>query len=39
MIIAPVCSLVFEAEVKERDVMKRPPRSPQASLFSLWLLA
>ncbi len=34
MVIDPVCSLVFEAEPEEGDVMKRPPRSPQASLFS-----
>ena len=38
MIIDPVCSLVFEAEVEERDVMQRPPRSSQAPLFSRWLL-
>ncbi|MES2845023.1 MAG: cation-translocating P-type ATPase [Pseudomonadota bacterium] len=34
MIIDPVCSLVFEAEPEERDVMDRPPRSPDAQLFS-----
>jgi len=26
MIIDPACSMVFEAEVAERDVMRRPPR-------------
>ena len=34
MIIDPVCSLVFEAEVPEADVMLRPPRSPTQALFS-----
>jgi Ca2+-transporting ATPase len=34
MVIDPVCSLVFEAETEERDVMRRPPRAPNESLFS-----
>lgn len=34
MIIDPVCSLVFEAETAEPDVMARPPRSPGQPLFS-----
>ncbi len=34
MIIDPVCSLVFEAETEEDDVMQRPPRSPDQPLFS-----
>jgi P-type Ca2+ transporter type 2C len=34
MIIDPVCSLVFEAETEEDDVMRRPPRSPEEPLFS-----
>jgi Ca2+-transporting ATPase len=34
MIIDPVCSLVFEAETDERDVMLRPPRAPDTPLFS-----
>jgi Ca2+-transporting ATPase len=34
MVIDPVCSLVFEAETDERDVMSRPPRTPDAPLFS-----
>ena len=34
MIIDPVCSLVFEAEEDERDVMARPPRNPDTPLFS-----
>jgi len=33
MIIDPVCSLVFEAETEERDVMQRPPRSPDEPLL------
>lgn len=39
MIIDPVCSLVFEAEVDERDVMRRPPRAPDAPLFAWSLIA
>ncbi len=34
MVIDPVCSLVFEAEVEEDDVMRRRPRAPDAPLFS-----
>ena len=30
MVIDPVCSLVFEAETEEDDVMRRPPRSPMS---------
>lgn len=39
MIIDPVCSLVFEAEGEESDVMARPPRSPAGRLFSRNLIA
>lgn len=39
LIIDPVCSLVFEAEREERDVMKRPPRRADATLFSWPLIA
>lgn len=35
LIIDPSCSLVFEAEVAEANVMKRPPRGPNDRLFSL----
>ena len=35
LIIDPSCSLIFEAEEAEVDVMKRPPRSPAERLFSL----
>jgi len=38
MVIDPVCSVVFEAEAEERDLMRRPPRSPQSSLFSTGLI-
>jgi Ca2+-transporting ATPase len=34
MIIDPVCSVAFEAEHEEPDLMTRPPRSPDAQLFS-----
>ena len=34
MVIDPVCSLVFEAETEEDDVMRRPPRTPDQPLFS-----
>ncbi|MGC9445076.1 MAG: cation-translocating P-type ATPase [Candidatus Methanospirareceae archaeon] len=33
LIIDPACSIAFEAEPEEADVMKRPPRNPKASLF------
>ncbi len=33
LIIDPACSIVFEAESDETDVMKRPPRSSEARLF------
>jgi Ca2+-transporting ATPase len=34
MVIDPVCSLVFEAETDEDDIMRRPPRAPDEPLFS-----
>jgi Ca2+-transporting ATPase len=34
MVIDPVCSLVFEAESEEDDVMSRPPRNSAEPLFS-----
>lgn len=33
LIIDPACSVVFEAEAGEGDIMKRPPRSPNERLF------
>jgi Ca2+-transporting ATPase len=38
MVIDPVCSLVFEAEEEEDDVMRRPPRDPDEPLFSRRLI-
>ena len=40
LIIDPACSLAFENEPAERDVMLRPPRDAEAPLFggnTLWL--
>ena len=43
MIIDPACSMVFEAEPEEDDVMRRPPRDPRAPLLLrsrvLWAVA
>ena len=33
LIIDPACSIVFEAEPEEADVMQRPPRNPNEPLF------
>jgi Ca2+-transporting ATPase len=33
LIIDPVCSIVFESEPSEDDVMRRPPRDPAMPLF------
>ncbi|MDO8525618.1 MAG: cation-translocating P-type ATPase [Candidatus Omnitrophota bacterium] len=33
LIIDPACSVVFESEPEEDNVMKRPPRDPKRSLF------
>lgn len=38
IVIDPVCSIVFEAEDEEPDVMTRPPRDPLAALFSPLLI-
>lgn len=34
LIIDPTCSIAFEAEPEEANVMKRPPRSPEEKLFT-----
>ncbi|MBC7219816.1 MAG: cation-translocating P-type ATPase, partial [Hadesarchaea archaeon] len=34
LIIDPACSVVFEAQPEEPDVMRRPPRNPRAKLFN-----
>ena len=39
MVIDPVCSLVFEAEIEEDDVMRRPPRPTDEPLFSSPVIA
>jgi Ca2+-transporting ATPase len=39
MVIDPVCSLVFEAETEEEDVMRRPPRDSDEPLFTWALIA
>jgi Ca2+-transporting ATPase len=33
LVIDPACSIAFEAESEEPDVMNRPPRNPQEPLF------
>ena len=38
-VIDPACSLVFEAERAEKDVMQRPPRDPRAPLFTREMVA
>src|SRR5665647_545406 len=38
LIIDPVCSIVFEAEPEEADIMQRPPRLPYARLFDAEIL-
>jgi P-type Ca2+ transporter type 2C len=34
LIIDPACSVAFEMEPEERDVMRRPPRDPRQRLFT-----
>jgi len=38
MIIDPACSIFFEAEPEEPDVMRRPPRNPSDQLFGGWVM-
>jgi Ca2+-transporting ATPase len=38
LVIDPVCSLVFEAEKEEDDIMRRPPRSPAEPLLPIRLI-
>jgi len=38
LIIDPACSIVFEAEPEEANVMNRPPRNPNDALFGRRLL-
>ena len=37
-VIDPACSLVFEAERSDKDVMQRPPRDPREPLFTRQML-
>ena len=39
LIIDPACSIAFEAEPEEADVMNRPPRDPNGPLFNRRTLA
>ena len=34
LVIDPSCTLIFEAEEAERDIMQRPPRNPGERIFS-----
>jgi Ca2+-transporting ATPase len=38
MVIDPTCSIVFESEQDEDDIMRRPPRGPDTSILP-WSLA
>ncbi|MBI5101131.1 MAG: cation-translocating P-type ATPase [Nitrospirae bacterium] len=35
LIIDPACSIIFEAEAEERDIMRRGPRDPGEPLFGI----
>ncbi len=35
LVIDPACTLVFEAEPEEEEIMKRPPRNPTEPLFGI----
>ncbi len=39
LIIDPACSMIFEAEPEEADVMKRKPRNPKEKLFNGRMIA
>jgi Ca2+-transporting ATPase len=38
LIIDPACTIVFEAEPAEKNIMQRPPRNPKEPLFSHQIL-
>lgn len=38
-VIDPACSIAFEAEPAEKEVMRRPPRPATSHLFDGWLVA
>ncbi len=39
LIVDPACSVAFEMEPEDRDVMRRPPREPRRRLFTRRLVA
>ena len=39
LIIDPACSIAFEAEPEEANLMERPPREPNAPLFGMGQIA
>jgi Ca2+-transporting ATPase len=39
LIIDPACSIVFEAEQEEDNIMRRPPRDPREKLFNRRIIA
>jgi len=38
LIVDPACSIAFEMEPEERDIMRRPPRDPRRRLFTSQML-
>ncbi len=38
LVIDPACSVVFEAEPEDEEVMRRPPREPSSPMFGIRLL-
>ena len=39
LVIDPACSIAFEAEEEEKDIMARPPRDPRKPLFNWSMVA
>ncbi len=39
LIIDPACSIIYEAEPEEKNIMERPPRDPKKPIFSKKLLS
>jgi Ca2+-transporting ATPase len=39
LVIDPACSIAFEAEGEEKDIMRRPPRDPREPLFNWSMVA
>lgn len=38
LIIDPACSMIFESEPEERNIMERPPRNPKKPIFNKKIL-